>query len=689
MSLCKAALEYASRGWWVLPLKPKGKAPLLRRGFLDASNDARRISGWWKRWPNANVGIVPGPSGLLVVDIDGPDASTEAKHLGLRIDDTLRVKTGRLGGWHLYYTKPEMPVGNCQLAHGIDVRCDKGYVVAPPSTHPNGAHYEWVPAPITSPPPRLLTLLRSGQSPPPSPQSDDPSQGPARIREGGRNTWLTSFAGGLRRYGASEVQILESLSVINQQMCEPPLGDREIKSIATSVTKYSIPAGVLPTEALSDMGNARRLAIFFGDTLKYVTGWGWLTFDGSRWTSATRGEEFQTAKATARAIEIEARSTLDEDRRKALLHWARASQSASRIRAMVDLAASETEIRLTSSDFDSDPWLLCVKNGLVDLRTNSFRPPSREALATMQCEVAYDPAAKAPLWEAVIARITDGNIELANYIRRSLGYALTGTTREQCFFVFYGTGANGKSTLLEAIVYILGDYATAADFSLLTGRPSNGPSEGIARLRGKRLVTAVEAEEGTRFNESLLKQLTGGDTITARNLYQASFSFRPSFKLFLATNYKPRIIGTDEGIWRRLRLVPFTFQIPQAERDTQLFEKLQGEAAGILNWVLEGTAEWISDGLGEAAAVVDATAEYRVEQDGFGAFIKEVCELGPAFSVNTNELYAAYAGYCAEHEIEQHGREKFGKALLRLGISKIRTSLGQYLRVGIRLKETF
>jgi putative DNA primase/helicase len=328
-----------------------------------------------------------------------------------------------------------------------------------------------------------------------------------------------------------------------------------------------------------------------------------------------------------------------------------------------------------------------MANGIVDTKTGRLSPPSREVLCTMQCGVSFDPAARAPVWEEFIRRIANGDAEFIAYIQRALGYALTGSTREQCFFVLYGTGANGKSTLLETVLYVMGDYATAADFSLLTTKPGGGPSEGFARLRGKRLVTAVESEEGIRFNETLLKQLTGGDTITARYLYQSSFSFKPSFKLILATNYKPRIGGTDEGIWRRVRLLPLTVQIPLDERDTALFEKLTEEGSGILNWLLRGALAWRASELGEAQAVASATAEYRGEQDAIGAFITELCEVAPEYTVSTNLLYESYVDFCKENDRNHVGTALFGKALNRQGLSKARGARGEYFRRGIRLKE--
>ena len=235
------------------------------------------------------------------------------------------------------------------------------------------------------------------------------------------------------------------------------------------------------------------------------------------------------------------------------------------------------------------------------------------------------------------------------YLQRIVGYALTGDTREQCFFLLYGTGANGKSTFLEMLRDLLGpEYAHHTPFNTLLARRDDVIRADLARMRGARFVTAIEADEGRRFDEAVVKALTGGDTITARNLYESHFEYRPQFKLFLATNYKPEIRGVDDAIWRRVRLVPFTVSIPPAEQDRALRDKLRTEASGILNWALAGCRAWQAGGLADPDLIRDATRTYKHESDLVGEFLKDCCTLGPDQHDDAPKLRREFEDWCKD-----------------------------------------
>ena len=310
--------------------------------------------------------------------------------------------------------------------------------------------------------------------------------------------------------------------------------------------------------------------------------------------------------------------------------------------------------------FDQPPWLLNVLNGTVDLHTGILHEHRREDLLTKLAPVVYDPDATCPRWEAFLMRIMGDNVELVAFLQRAAGYALTGDTREEVIFILYGTGANGKSTFLEVLRALLEDYARQADFTTFLARRSDGVRNDVARLAGARFVTAVEAASGRRLDEALIKQLTGRDPVPARFLYQEYFEYYPEFKLFLATNHKPVIQGADEGIWRRIRLIPFAVTIPAAEQDRTLRATLRSELPGILNWAIQGCLAWQREGLGEAEAIQQATAAYRTEMDDPRGFSGGLLRAGPGRVY----LFDASCTRRTKHGVPQNAAEPLKQSTL-------------------------
>jgi len=434
----------------------------------------------------------------------------------------------------------------------------------------------------------------------------------------------------------------------------------------------------------TDLGNARLFADLYAEDLRYSPGMGWLIWDGKRWSRDELGSVMERAKALTDWLVQKAGSFRDVKMQMAVMAHALSSQSSRAIKAMVELAQSETHLAVASSAFDVDPWLFNCLNGTLDLRTGQLRKHRREDLLTKIAGCRFDPLAACPLWEKFLGRVFAGDLELMGFLQRAAGYTLTGSTCEHVLFVLYGTGLNGKTTLLELIRAILGDYVMQADFNTFLERRQDGPRNDLARLKGARMVTAVEAGAGRTLAEAVVKQATGGDTITARFLYHELFEFVPEFKLFLATNHKPLIKGSDYGIWRRIRLLPFGVTIPPEERDRNLIEKLKTELPGILAWMVRGCQEWQRVGLQEPEMVVEATENYRTEMDVLGDFLETCCVLRANASVLATPLYTAYRIWAEDNGERVMSKRSFGMRLSERRFQKAKSN-GIVIWLGIEL----
>lgn len=685
-----AALAYAGRGWKVLPLHAPifrngqvlctcyrgaqcdstGKHPqhdkdLLPHGVHSASNDPDLIRRWWAKWPWANVGIETGSrSGLDVLDIDPKHGGDETIAELIRQYDGLPETPIQItggGGNHLIFAYSGRIGNKVGFASGLDTRSDGGLIVVEPSIHASGRQYTWeVTAhpddmPLASMPEWLIALITKAQA---KQQSiDGQATGGDRIADGQRNSTLASLAGSMRRRGFGPDAIESALLIENQSRCDPPLPESEVKVIARSVARYE-PKPLTERCELTDMGNARRLALRYGHVVKFSKAWGWLFYNGAYWQRDDVGTVKRVARVAVRAIYSEAQFAANEDTAKKIGKWAVTSQSQQHLKAMIDLAESEPEIITTPDQFDRDVMLFNVQNGTLDLRTGELRPHNPADMITKIAGAEFDPDATCPIWLGFLDRIMAGKRSLIGFLQRGSGYTLTGDTSEQVLFFDYGTGANGKSVLHETVRAVLGDYGQAAEFSTFLMRQSDSIRNDIARLAGARFVSAIEAGEGRRLSEVLVKSLTGSDTVTARFLQREFFEFRPRFKLWLAANHKPVIRGTDYAIWRRIRLIPFVVTIPEDERDPHLADKLRGELPGILAWAVQGCLDWQREGLGTPDEVRQATEAYRSEMDTLAAFLDECCVIAGGAKVAASELYTAYKSWCdqnGEHAENQRG----------------------------------
>jgi putative DNA primase/helicase len=391
------------------------------------------------------------------------------------------------------------------------------------------------------------------------------------------------------------------------------------------------------------------------------------------------------AKETALGIYSEVAAGRDDAERHAIVRHANRSRNARPLAAMLKVAESEAPIM--ADVLDADPMLLNVANGTLDLRTGALNPHDRAQMLTMMSATEYDPSAECPTFEAFLGRILP-DPALRSFLQRAVGYSLTGDVSAQCLFLLYGSGANGKSTLLDVLAEMMGEYSWRAGSELLLMKRGNANKEGVANLHRRRFVATVEVESGSRLAESLTKELTGGDTINARRLYQHEFTFRPTHKIWLAANHQPAVRGTDHAIWRRIHVLPFTVSIPDQERDTDLPDKLRSELPGILRWAVEGCTTWLAAGkrLAPPAAVAEQTQKYMEEQDTIGTFMAERCQQGLGYEANATRLYAAYVAWCEEgREGTPVKQTAFGREMESRGHGK-RVTGGRTFRQGLRFR---
>ncbi|GAX07084.1 phage primase [Secundilactobacillus pentosiphilus] len=451
------------------------------------------------------------------------------------------------------------------------------------------------------------------------------------------------------------------------------------------------PKKELPTRSWDDTGNAERFIDKYGKVVRYsFIDKNWLIYNGSYWESDETGEVHSLVDQVVddmrhEKLKIPANANMSmDDAEKAFCKHLKHSRSNSGKKAMMD--EIKHRVPVLHNEFDKDKTLLNVINGYVDLTSGILHDHDIEKMFSRQARVEYTDAIDAPEWQQFLNQIFGNNQELIDYVQKAVGYSLTGSTKEQVMFILYGNGRNGKSIFIDTISDALGSYAKSmqAD-SIMVKQSSGSANSDIARLEGARLVTSSEPNDGLRLDEGLVKQLTGGDTVTARFLYGKEFEFKPEFKLWLATNHKPIIRGTDDGIWRRLMLIPFAVKIPDNRVDKDLKYKLQREEVGILNWMVEGALKWQREGLIPPQIVQQASKDYRNEMDVTSEFIEECCTTGKHETVRASQLYQRYKQWANDNSQYLMNSTKFGKEIMQKYDRK-RDNQGNYY-VGLSLNE--
>jgi putative DNA primase/helicase len=417
----------------------------------------------------------------------------------------------------------------------------------------------------------------------------------------------------------------------------------------------------------TDVGNAARLLELADGNMRYVHAWGkWIVYQHGRWViDENDALVTEQAKKVARHLfKLAATITGDKDTRERVWKHAIRSEAAGAIAAMVRLARGAPGILVEHEQLDADPYLLNVRNGTIDLHTGRLRPHDPADLMTVQCPVNYDPAAPAPLWTACVER-WQPDPAVRDYIQLRAGAGATGKPTETVD-VDYGGGGNGKSKFWGAIQHVLGDYTVVPHKSLLVAQKHEQHATVVARLFRKRLAVASETKAADTLDDEQVKNLTGGDRLSGRRMREDPWEFQPTHTLVMFSNHKPTIQGRDEGIWRRLRLVPWEVTIPENEQDDDLAAKLALEGPGILAWVVDGARRFIAEGLVPPAAVRVATDRYRADEDTVGRFINDVLRIGDGFA-HSSDIKAELDAWCDEQGIEPPRMNEITEQLKQLG----------------------
>lgn len=438
--------------------------------------------------------------------------------------------------------------------------------------------------------------------------------------------------------------------------------------------------------ALNDVGNGERFLHLFGDEVLFNSeSKRWYIWTGKKWNADFNNKIYRMAVQTYKKcqIAVEEVKWTDETARTTMQRHAKNMGNGSTLRAMLNQAAIQRSA--SSNDFDSNNDLLSCQNGTINLKTGELSPHSRKDYISKISPCEFISESKPEAFLHFLNKIFNDDIEMINYMQKVLGYFLTGWTKEQCFFIAYGAGANGKSTLTDLVSKIIPEQTVTISAGALMDSKKNGTaSPELANTKGARLVLAAESNDTDNFDEAKIKQMTGGDKIYARLLYSQGFEFTPTFKIWLSTNHKPRINGSDNGIWRRIHLVPFSVIIPEQEQDRELAQKLEAEKNAIFSWMVEGARKLLAEGLQKPAAVEEALREYRSNMDALHDFLTDWTECDAKSRVQSSVLYESYVEYCKLNVNECLTNKDFSKKVVDKGFKKIKAS--NYFFTGLKMK---
>lgn len=719
-SMLEHAIKYARLGWSVIPLKAKDKRPIVKwkkRQTNRATED--EIRGWWKRYPNANIGIVTGKiSGFDVVDLDGPNAQELLEsEIGVSLPQSLRQKTGRTEGglqiflqYHGGGLKTKAGCLSDGNGNGVDLKTDKGIAVVPPSIHPSGRRYEWIEKPtndlanIAAWPSELIELL--------TPKKSDRKKNKIKwteVAKGERNIKLTRAVGRLVKHrGVSCEHVLEIAIGMNITY-KPPLPDSEVARIVKSIweREHCSKEKVLNAASQGQQGVANLLISISKDEYAYDhSAAKWYYWGGHHWAEDQIElhlqnldhvqEEFTSAAACLSQQIIASDNPIETELENGRLHQLKTSclsqvkklQTLAYRKQVTEFAAQgEGSLGISGNEWDQHPWLLACPDCIINLTTGEMSDGVPGQYMKTYCPTKYDPNAECPRFVLFLEEIFGDDQQLIDFIQRVLGMSLVGEQIEHVLIILWGKGRNGKDTLMEAIAYTLGKMASHARPEILIesgfARAAGAPDSAAMQLQGKRFIYTSETSENAKFNASVVKALTGGGKVTARAPYgKREVEFSPSHTLFMMTNHKPHASTGDYAFWKRMILMPFEQSFvsePKEEwerlADPKLPQKLKDEAPGILRWMVKGCLQWQEKGLYPPERVKRAVEEYRSSEDRLSQFIKEYCDVEGEAVEASKKLHEAYLEWCGDNGVGRvMSLTKFGIEMGKMfGRKRVRT----------------
>jgi putative DNA primase/helicase len=639
----EAAKAYIARGWAVLPLRENTKLPAASSGVDAASIDPDQIQAWFGdgNYFKYNIGIRAGDT-LAIVDVDNRhDGHESIRPLPAEDFTTPTVKTP--GGYHYYYLPTGRPLKAwVGFLPGVDLRVHSSYVVAPPSVV-NGTQYIWETTVYEAPLRPLPDWVKEKQS---AGKTVKPYQDPTPILPGRWHTTMTSIAGVEVSRSQSEEELYERLVAISKARSHP---DHKEHTVSDRIDLARIASDAWAdwnrgrVYARSETGQALYFADLYRDIVQYSNKANTWYFFQDHWWVKDEGQKIKSMIRDSidhRAAKI---GSLPDDQRDAELKFlGRCGNHSAKI-GIYEEAKADKVIGHSQIDWEPDPSLLGVENGVVDLKTGELLPGTPEQMIYLHTRVPYNPDAQAPRWERFIQEIFAGDPDLIRFVHKALGLSLTGLTKEQVFFLCYGGGANGKSTMLETVRNVLGDYGMNARIETFISKGPSGnnsiPND-IMEMKGRRFVLANEPHSTAILNEARLKDLTGGGNTRARLLNKNEEEFTPVVKIWISFNKKPNVRDESDGFWRRVRFIPFNVKFAGDKRDVNIQDDLAREHEGILAWLVRGAVEYYKDGLVAPAKVLASTEEYRAESDLFGQFITDSLKAGKY--VAKKDIKAAY-----------------------------------------------
>lgn len=712
-----AAREYKRRGWNPLPLRPGDKRPTgseWQRTQVPDDQFEPVFTG-----KGVGIGLGTQSNGVYDADLDHELTVKMQRHF-MPETPAMFGRASKPVSHLLYQALPGEEVARASFADVDNVmlaelRGTGHQVMMPPSVHPSGEQVTWVdptalPAEVSVQ--KVIKALGWCSAAAMLARSWDAWNDRHHVLVG-------ALAGGFARHGVGSKLAEQFVRAVCLYGGDHEIDDRvrivrdtyhkleeDPDAIVTGfpalqeiigtqrvqrLTRWTqLPKDDQPRVTLTDDGNALRFVDSFGEQVRFVHEHNaFYIWDGSRWAKDTRENVIALAREVPKQIDLAATKIIDDDTRKTVEKWANASRNVQRIKAIPTLARADDRIKVSADSLDADPWLFNVSNGTINLRTGGISDHDKNDLLTLHSPITFNPRATAPLWDSYLLRVFDNDRDVIDFVQRSVGYSLTALTVEQAFFILHGPQGTGKTTFIETLREIFGEYAMNADPSTFMQKQRSGRANPeIARLQGARFVSSSETEENERLAAGIVKRLSGNTRITASHLYAPDFEFEPVLKLWIDTNHKPRIAAHDDAVWARLVLIPFEVVLRHTALDIKGYKDLlKAELPGILRWAVEGCLKWQADGLTRPDKIKNAANEYRTESDALQQFIDDACIVGAHEVSGATDLYRSYNEWCETANERPFNMRRFKQAMTERGFAQDRRSTGN-VWLGIRAAGT-